>query len=159
MNPLGNTSHPYAQQNAPLLKHQNAFPHGMVPLPTPVLMPYYSSLPPHMDQLSLESAYTQPGYVQYTLPPTQQQTHEYYIPNAMHNDDYLFNIQNNPYLSYQVPYNSPYIEESNENNEFLNACYGPGPSISTSTDRICGPKGCNLFVFHLPNDMTNWLVL
>ena len=33
--------------------------------------------------------------------------------------------------------------------------YGPGPPIVTD-DRVRGPKGCNLFVFHLPNEMTNW---
>lgn len=33
--------------------------------------------------------------------------------------------------------------------------FGPGPPIVTD-DRIRGPRGCNLFVFHLPNEMTNW---
>lgn len=32
---------------------------------------------------------------------------------------------------------------------------GPGPPIVTD-DRVRGPRGCNLFVFHLPNEMTNW---
>jgi len=33
--------------------------------------------------------------------------------------------------------------------------FGPGPPIVTD-DRVRGPRGCNLFVFHLPNEMTNW---
>lgn len=32
---------------------------------------------------------------------------------------------------------------------------GPGPSITTS-DEIKGPPGANLFVFHLPNELSNW---
>lgn len=31
---------------------------------------------------------------------------------------------------------------------------GPGPPIQT-TESGQGPPGCNLFVFHIPNDMTN----
>jgi hypothetical protein len=33
--------------------------------------------------------------------------------------------------------------------------YGPGPPIITS-DKVKGPRGSNLFVFHLPNEITNW---
>ena len=32
--------------------------------------------------------------------------------------------------------------------------YGPGPPIQTS-GADCGPFGCNLFVFHIPNDVSN----
>merc|ERR1719271_2381868 len=32
--------------------------------------------------------------------------------------------------------------------------YGPGPPIQTS-NADCGPFGCNLFVFHIPNDVSN----
>jgi hypothetical protein len=35
--------------------------------------------------------------------------------------------------------------------------YCPGPSIITG-DSFKGPRGCNLFVFHLPNEVSNWLV-
>jgi hypothetical protein len=33
--------------------------------------------------------------------------------------------------------------------------FGPGPPIVTGT-KLKGPRGCNLFVFHLPNEITNW---
>lgn len=33
--------------------------------------------------------------------------------------------------------------------------FGPGPPIITG-HQLKGPKGCNLFVFHLPNEITNW---
>jgi len=33
--------------------------------------------------------------------------------------------------------------------------YGPGPPIITGA-RVRGPRGANLFCFHLPNEMTNW---
>jgi len=33
--------------------------------------------------------------------------------------------------------------------------YGPGPPITTSAV-VRGDAGCNLFCFHLPNEMTNW---
>eukprot|EP01036_Dinobryon_divergens_P039960 gene39960-52747_t len=33
--------------------------------------------------------------------------------------------------------------------------YGPGPPIITGS-RVRGPRGANLFCFHLPNEMTNW---
>ena len=32
---------------------------------------------------------------------------------------------------------------------------GPGPPIITS-DQIKGPNGANLFIFHLPNEISNW---
>jgi len=35
---------------------------------------------------------------------------------------------------------------------------GPGPPIMTG-DRIKGPEGANIFIFHLPNDLTNWYFL
>ena len=33
--------------------------------------------------------------------------------------------------------------------------YGPGPPIITG-EKVRGPLGANLFVFHLPNEVTNW---
>jgi hypothetical protein len=31
----------------------------------------------------------------------------------------------------------------------------PGPPIQTSKAMQQGPEGCNLFIFHIPNDLTN----
>jgi len=33
--------------------------------------------------------------------------------------------------------------------------FGPGPPIVTG-EKLKGPRGCNIFVFHLPNEITNW---
>jgi hypothetical protein len=35
--------------------------------------------------------------------------------------------------------------------------FGPGPLILTG-DSTMGPRGCNLFVFYLPDEITNWCV-
>jgi len=54
----------------------------------------------------------------------------------------------NPYsgAGYMYPYPQPY--------GYAPQVAGPGPPIQT-TESGQGPPGCNLFVFHIPNDMTN----
>ncbi|ETV89037.1 hypothetical protein H257_00439 [Aphanomyces astaci] len=47
---------------------------------------------------------------------------------------------------YMYPYPQPY--------GYAPQVAGPGPPIQT-TESGQGPPGCNLFVFHIPNDMTN----
>ncbi|OQR91773.1 CUG-BP- and ETR-3-like factor [Achlya hypogyna] len=47
---------------------------------------------------------------------------------------------------YMYPYAQPY--------GYAPQVAGPGPPIQT-TESGQGPPGCNLFVFHIPNDMTN----
>lgn len=47
---------------------------------------------------------------------------------------------------YMYPYPQPY--------GYPPQVSGPGPPIQT-TENGQGPPGCNLFVFHIPNDMTN----
>jgi hypothetical protein len=52
---------------------------------------------------------------------------------------------------YDEPYfDLPYLIESGNR-----AANGPGPPIITSNE-IKGPRGANLFIFHLPNETTNW---
>ena len=57
--------------------------------------------------------------------------------------------------SNSIPLIDPVNEPDEDDNTRLNPL-GPGPPIYTS-DKIRGPKDCNVFVFHLPNEITNWL--
>lgn len=60
------------------------------------------------------------------------------------------------YSSEHQEYGEGDEQRQEEDEASQNACLvGPGPPIITSK-KVKGPYGCNLFVFHLPNEITNW---
>lgn len=70
-----------------------------------------------------------------------------------------------PYGAYPQPYGQPmqypppyggsgYMYPFPQPYGYAPQIVGPGPPIQT-TESGQGPPGCNLFVFHIPNDMTN----
>jgi hypothetical protein len=103
------------------------------------------------------------------LPPTSEMTYNqwmvaqnYNLP-IMHNSAFESNTpvrsiaNHNASLSVsQQQNNSPgnSVEDSGAPDASA-LVYGPGPPIVTS-NRVKGSRGCNLFVFHMPNEVTNW---
>lgn len=58
-------------------------------------------------------------------------------------------------MSYAAPYGGAgYMYPYPQHYGYAPQVAGPGPPIQT-TESGQGPPGCNLFVFHIPNDMTN----
>ena len=152
--------------------HPESF-HGMIPVPTHVMMPYYPNVPPHMEHIEPNPNSTSTYNIPIPIGPEQNPYWSHNPnPNPYNPPQSPYNAQSQPYPPQYYDYNPPntpndsynpnpnpnsnihpYIEE-----ESMANAYGPGPSISTSYDRIRGPEGCNLFCFHLPNEMTNWSV-
>jgi CUG-BP- and ETR3-like factor len=59
-----------------------------------------------------------------------------------------------PIAAYPNPYGAGYMYPYPQHYGYAPQVAGPGPPIQT-TESGQGPPGCNLFVFHIPNDMTN----
>nr|CCA25727.1 CUGBP and ETR3like factor putative [Albugo laibachii Nc14] len=99
---------------------------------------------------NLENAFQQPNF---TAQNAFQQNQQQHI--APTGQAYGFPPHYAQSIAYPAPYGAAaYMYSFPQHYGFAPQIAGPGPPIQT-TESGQGPPGCNLFVFHIPNDMTN----